>query len=338
MADQTRPLAAAITSYVTSLRTAKPSRHTLLAYEADLRQVAALMTEPADPNSELTLAALNVATLQEAFAAYADTHAKASVVRAWSTWNRLCDHLVVLGWLAGNPMAAVGKPKLPRSVPHAFTDDDMRRLVETVRHGVPVGRGRQPWPQRDYALITTLAVTGLRRSELLALTIGDLEGLPGQMQVAVRHGKGDKYRAVPIDPRLEHLLTGYLVSRWQRFPLKGRSRPDDPWSAPPATPLWLGDQGQPMTSPQLTYLVQRAYRAAGINSQRPPGTLVHALRHTFATSLLENGASAVEVMGLLGHASLQTTQRYLATRPDQLRAAVRSNPIYAQLPNEPSAG
>lgn len=335
MADPTHPLAAAIASFLTSLRTAKPSRHTLLAYEADLRHVAALMREPGNPEAELTVATLNVATLQEAFAAYADTHAKSSVVRAWSTWNRLCNHLVVLGWLAGNPMAAVGKPKVPKSVPHAFTDDDMRRLVETVSRGVPVGRGRERWPQRDYALITTLAVTGLRRSELLALNIGDVEGLPGQMQVAVRHGKGDKYRAVPIDPRLEHLLSSYLTSRWLRFPIKGRVRPDDPWSAPPATPLWLGDQGKPMTSPQLTYLVQRAYRAAGINSQRPPGALVHALRHTFATSLLENGASAVEVMGLLGHASLQTTQRYLATRPDQLRAAVRSNPVYGQLPAAP---
>lgn len=91
-----------------------------------------------------------------------------------------------------------------------------------------------------------------------------------------------------------------------------------------------------MSSPQLTRIVQRAYRAAGINSHRPTGALVHALRHTFATTLIENGATAIEVMGLLGHASLSTTQRYLATRPDQLRAAVAANPLHARIADSTS--
>jgi site-specific recombinase XerD len=78
-------------------------------------------------------------------------------------------------------------------------------------------------------------------------------------------------------------------------------------------------------------LVHRAYRAAGIDSQRAAGAMTHALRHTFATRLVENGASAVELMDLLGHGSLQTSQRYLSTRPENLRAAARSNPVYASL-------
>ena len=97
-----------------------------------------------------------------------------------------------------------------------------------------------------------------------------------------------------------------------------------------------------MTSDQLAHLVERAYRAAGINTRRPEGALVHALRHTFATSLIEHGASLVEVQQLLGHASLATTQIYLATRPDQLRGAVAANPLNTQLhpgtPTDPTPG
>jgi site-specific recombinase XerD len=101
--------------------------------------------------------------------------------------------------------------------------------------------------------------------------------------------------------------------------------------------MWVGDKGTPMSSHQLAHLVERAYRAAGINTRRPEGSLVHALRHTFATSLIEHGASLVEVQQLLGHASLATTQIYLATRPDQLRGAVAANPINTQLhPDTPT--
>lgn len=316
--------------FMTARRSAKPSQHTVAAYAADLRGVAGFMCSDA---AEVPLTGVDARWLQSAFAAFADTRAKASVARAWSTWNQLFQHLVAAGDAPGNPMAAVPKARVPKSAPHAFTESDMAALIDTLANGrIPA---RNPWPIRDYAIITTLAVTGLRRGELLDLTIGDLEGPEGARIIAVRHGKGDKYRAVPVDPRLEALITAYLADRWVRFPSRGRSS-EAPWQVPPRTPLWVGDGGEAMSTGQLARLVERAYRAAGINSHRPPGALVHALRHTFATALIENGATAIEVMGLLGHASLQTTQRYLATRPDQLRDAVRSNPVYSRLP-EPGA-
>jgi integrase/recombinase XerD len=325
-------LPVAIAGFLDHVRAGKPSGHTLTAYAADLRLVSLLLAE--DP-AELTVADLTVSRLSGGFAAYADTHAAASVARAWSTWNRLCARLTLLGALGGNPMDGVARAKVPRPGPHAFTDADMTRLLDTVRSGaVPA---RYPWPDRDLAILGTLAVTGLRRSELLALTLDDLEGQPGARVLAVRHGKGAKFRAIPIGSGLEDLLGAYLAQRWARFPTGGRPRPADPFSAPARCPMWVGDKGTPMSSHQLAHLVERAYRAAGINTRRPEGSLVHALRHTFATSLIEHGASLVEVQQLLGHASLATTQIYLATRPDQLRTAVAANPINTQLqPDTPT--
>lgn len=73
---------------------------------------------------------------------------------------------------------AVGNPKVARSAPHAFTQDDMNQLLQVLEDGkVPA---RPPWPIRGYGIITTLAVTGLRASELLDLSAGDVEGLPDQ--------------------------------------------------------------------------------------------------------------------------------------------------------------
>ena len=336
MADDSTPpvsLDAAIESYLTAYRATKPSAHTIRAYRNDLTGVAELLAVHLDcDTSALMTEDLTGRNLRSAFAMFADNHAKASTSRAWSTWNRLCDHLVIDDVIAGNPMAAVGKPKVPRAAPQSFSEDDITRLLEVLKNGeIPA---RRPWPIRDYAVITTLAVTGLRASEIIDLTLGDVEGKPGERQIAVRHGKGDKYRAVPVDPRLDDLLTAYLEDRWRRFPPRRRSAisPVDPWTAAPRkTALFAGSDGDPLTVGQLSYLVTKAYTTAGINSHRPPGALIHALRHTFATRLIENGVSAIELMGLLGHASLQTTQRYVATRPDHLRSAVTANPAYGLL-------
>jgi len=190
-----------------------------------------------------------------------------------AVWIQLFAHLLAGGVITGNPMGAVPKPKAARGAPAAFTDTDLSALIATLKDGdIPA---RRPWTARDYALVTTLALTGLRRAELLALAVDDVEGSPRERQLAVRHGKGDNYRAIPIQPALEHLIEHYLRERWGPVPDQRRPSPTNPWSAPARTPLWVGDQGRAMTTSQLGHLVQRAYRAAGINSRRPPGALVH---------------------------------------------------------------
>ena len=166
--------------------------------------------------------------------------------------------------------------------------------------------------------MATFAVTGIRLSEALGLTVASLDGPPGQRRLTVV-GKGDRARAVPVWPAHEELLGRYLASRAERFPFHDLDRP--------TTPLFVGHDGRPMTPRQAQYLVERLYVRAGLRASVPPGALVHALRHTFATAALSSGgADVLEVSQLLGHASLDTTRAYLEATADERRDAVRAHP------------
>ncbi len=170
--------------------------------------------------------------------------------------------------------------------------------------------------------MATFAVTGIRLGEALALSVGCLDGPPGERRLTVV-GKGDKARALPLYPALEAVLEAYLASRAARFPSHDLDRP--------TTALFVHHRGQALTARQVQYLIERLYVRAGLRAQVPPGALVHALRHTFATAALEGGANVVEVQQLLGHASLDTTRRYLEATANELRDAVRAHPSHLAL-------
>jgi site-specific recombinase XerD len=138
-------------------------------------------------------------------------------------------------------------------------------------------------------------------------------GRPGERRLEVA-GKGGRPRTVPVEPELDAVIERYLDSRRVRF---GRFTPADP--------LLLDRKGQPMRRGALQYLVRSCYRRAGITDRVPRGAQLHALRHTFATRLAEDGANASEIMRLLGHASLTTSQGYIEVTAAAQRAAVRAN-------------
>jgi integrase/recombinase XerC len=94
---------------------------------------------------------------------------------------------------------------------------------------------------------------------------------------------------------------------------------------------WRIGAGEPLRRGGLQYLVRSCYRRAGIGDRVPRGAQLHALRHTFATRLAEDGANASEIMRLLGHASLTTSQNYIEVTAAQQRAAVRANRTHRAL-------
>ncbi len=177
--------------------------------------------------------------------------------------------------------------------------------------------GGTPGPSGTWRWWPPSVVTGIREGEAVGLTMASLEGTPGARRLQVA-GKGGKTRAIPIEGGLEEVLEAYLATRRARFEHHELDHP--------ATPLFVDVRGRGLSVDQVKYLIEPLYVRAGLRSRVPAGALVHALRHTFATSALEAGADVVELQTLLGHASLDTTRRYLDTTAEGLREVVRGHP------------
>ncbi len=313
------PVKELISEFFLARRPKKHSEHTLAAYQRDFTNIMRALALVLDkPEAEIHIEDLQIRILRRAFAEISH-QSEATIARTWSTWNQLYTFLVADGVVAGNPMAAIEKPRVPKSRPKAITGDDSVLLLLEV-----AAKGRQgarnPWPERDLAVVVVLLTCGLRLAEVLGLTLRSIDGPAGDRVIGVR-GKGNKERTVPLEPEVETIIDAYMESRQRRFP--GR--------IPRDAALFVANSGEPMKRGGLQYLVESLYREAGIRTRVPRGALVHALRHTFATSLARNGATGTELQRLLGHESLATTQRYVDASAREVRAAARSNEAYSAL-------
>ncbi|MUL40630.1 tyrosine-type recombinase/integrase [Streptomonospora sp. PA3] len=313
-------VADAIDEYLTARQPQKPSPHTIAAYRRDLHTLLDHLARAERCRPErLHLADLTPTLLRHAFAAFAADRAPTSVTRAWSTWNGFFGFLVAHNLTDGNPMPAVPRPRTKPHRPKPLIGEDTpEKLLAALAAGCR--RARDPWPQRDFAVLALALLTGLRSAEMLDLTIDSLGGRPGERRIRV-HGKGDTTRSLPIEPPLEALIDDYLASRAARF---GRT---------PAggDPLLVDNRNNALRRGGLQYLVRQCYKHAGVNDRVARGTLVHALRHTFATRLAEDGASVTEIMHLLGHAAITSSQTYIDTTAAAQRDAARSNRTYTAL-------
>ena len=269
-----------------------------------------------DGTAVLHLEDLTKPALRAGFASWAADHATASILRAHSAWTSLFDFLVAEDLIEGNPMAAITKPKPSKSAPRALkAEDAAARLLATAATLDPAARA--PWPERDLALVALFLVSGIREGEAVALNMASITGPSGARRLEVI-GKGDKPRTIPIDPTLDQVLDTYQTTRASRFP--------DADLDHPATPLLVDTQGRGLAAHQISYLIERLYTRAGIRARVPKGAMVHALRHTFATDALQAGADVVELQALLGHASLDTTRRYLDATAEGLRDVIKGHP------------
>jgi integrase/recombinase XerC len=177
----------------------------------------------------------------------------------------------------------VRTPRVRRGLPRPLSENDAARAIEVA------GEHDIEWiAARDTALLTLLYGTGLRISEALSLKRGDVPLAPSLSIV----GKGRKERVVPvIDPVRD------AIAAYERF---------IPFTGARDTPLFLSRRGKPMSAREAQLLMQKLRGALGLSERATP----HALRHSFATHLLENGGDLRAVQELLGHASLSTTQTY----------------------------
>lgn len=284
------------------------SEHTARAYESDLAQFLTASAAaqqrtrpsltPADfspDNVRLFLGALFRDGASRATAAR-----KLAAVRTFGRWLRR------EGVIEGDPSALAGTPSREQKIPVHLSIEEMAKLLETPDRSLPLGR-------RDQAMLELFYASGLRLSELTGL---DLDDLNLNARVVRVLGKGRKERLVPVTQTAADAIRAYLPDRELMVrPSAGPGRSEFVQGRGPGAgvrrlraehPLFVNYRGQRLT-PRSVHRLVRKYVA--LCSTRF-GISPHALRHSFATHLLEGGADVRGIQELLGHAQLSTTQRY----------------------------
>jgi integrase/recombinase XerC len=215
-----------------------------------------------------------------------------------------------------NPARLVSTPKIPKRVPRVLTAEEMNGFLDTLA-GAAAGKKQGPRrknqsaqdakliPCRDRAILELLYASGLRVSELVGLTLGNLDR-PGQMVRVL--GKGRKERVVPYGGKAQQALEAYLPLR-EKLLAHPRTKADP-------TAVFLNHRAGRLTSKSVRVIVKAYARLANVNWNLHP----HSLRHAFATHLLADGADLRAIQELLGHVSLSTTQRYTQASIEQLMA------------------
>jgi len=205
-----------------------------------------------------------------------------------STLGRFLRWLVAEGHL---PAAAFRPPPMPKApprvLPRCLGRDEINLMLSLPDRGDPLG-------MRDLAMLELLYAAGLRRKELAALDLSDLDA--GPCTVRVRDGKAGRQRVVPAGAHAFAVVREYLL----------RSRPLLAESTPPTEALFLTGYGGRFATGSVGHLVKKWLRAAGVN--RTGGC--HFLRHSCATGLLEGGADLRAIQRQLGHSRLDTTAIY----------------------------
>jgi integrase/recombinase XerC len=276
-------------SFLKVLRLEGLSEHTLAAYERDLRgwgdfcRAHYAWDPTATVEAWLRVEPPMVRAWLRTFRRPITRARKVAALRRFNTYI----HRLTGGRSWGFPIDPI---KLHPTLPKALPKQSLLAAYETLDS---LGH---TWPiLRDRLVLELLYGLGLRRSEAATLRLDQIHFSLGQIHIL---GKGQRWRILPLYPRLESLLQTYLTARAQLAP-------SHPY-------LLCTDDGSPIY-PKLIYRIVRRYL----------GTHPHALRHSFATHLLSEGAHVEAVRELLGHASLTTTQKYLAITPTHLKQAYR---------------
>jgi len=271
------------------------SPHTLRAYSSDVEQfIAHLARRGRMKPSGVAVACFDADAVRSFLAELHDRgHARSSAGRRLAALRTFSKYLVREEVLGDDPTALVGAPRRDHTLPAHLATDEMTRLLEAPDVGTAGGR-------RDRAVLELLYASGLRLSELVGLDLEDVN-LPSRI-VRVR-GKGGRERLVPFNRSAADALRAMTSDATRRGAGADRARSRH---ARPRHALFLNARGGRLTSRSVDRIVRRYVREAAIAQGISP----HALRHTFATHLLQAGADLRTIQELLGHARLGTTQRY----------------------------
>jgi len=264
--------------YLDRERNASP--HTIRAYAADLEQFQAHLAEEMGRAGRLDdvdhllirgfLARLHRSGLK-----------KVSAARKLATLRTFFRYLCREGILERNPARALLSPRTERRIPTHLEESEIATLIE-----VP---GETDSARRARAILELLYATGIRCAELVGLDLGDVDLAARTVRVL---GKGSKERVIPFGRPALAAVSAYLLARRN--------------ARPRSQALFVNARGGRLTDRWVRQIVTDRVKQVAMTRRLSP----HALRHSFATHLLERGADLRSIQELLGHASLSTTQRY----------------------------
>ena len=268
------------------------SDNTCLGYKNDLAKLMEFLTpqmEVGDVTKENLLLCIGQLSKQKMSSATVNRFIAA--VRTMFAYAKKFDYI------QKNPALELKTVKLPKKMPRFMTQGEVNELCSE-----PVTK-ELLWGNRDLALFKMLYSSGCRVSEITNLALGDFQD---NYSSAVVTGKGDKQRIVYFDEASVSALRLYLVDRTKVIEQNGIKEPTDK--------LFINQKGEPLTTGGIRYILNRYSGPEGTNHHMNP----HAFRHTFATTMIGNGADVRMVQEMLGHSSISTTQRYTHITTEKL--------------------
>jgi integrase/recombinase XerC len=310
------------------------SANTVKSYGEDVSELLHIMSlRGIDTLSKITVRDLRLWVAHEARG-----HARSTLARKIVSVRRFFDFLVQHGHIPHNPASELVTPKQHQELPRILTEAQAKTMMECAEDSAsdstsegaqcgdasdaPAQREQTTLAvhQRDAALVEILYATGIRISELIGLNLNDINFSNRTLRVM---GKGDKQRVVPFGIPAQHALERWIDEGRQTFVNRGRQSSEghgrhistlhkDRSAAVSA--VFLGVRGGRLGDRQASDIVHAEARRAQVPDISP-----HSLRHSAATHMLDGGADLREVQELLGHASLNTTQRYTHVSIEQLR-------------------
>lgn len=286
-----------IEEFLTYLQAEKRySSHTIKAYHDDIAQFYTYLGTDDEPSSKLFTHQLIrgwTAVLVE------EGLSPRSISRKHSSLSSFFRFLIRKGVLTSNPMVKVTTPKQPKRLATFLEEGKLNSYMDIQDGGDSYER------VRNTAIVELLYATGIRLSELVALTPASVDYSSLQLKVL---GKGSKERFIPLTPHLVNILKQYEEQRGKTFPAAGAK-----------DPLYLTVKGKQIY-PKLVYrIVEAALATGGFTGKRSP----HVLRHSFATHMLNNGADLNAIKDILGHSSLGATQVYTHNTFEKLKKAYK---------------
>lgn len=268
------------------------SENTVLGYKNDLKELQKFLAPTLDIQAitkENLL--LSIGQLSK------EKKAAASVNRFIAAVRTMFSYALKFGYIKRNPALELKTVKLPKRVPNFMTQPEVNQLCEQ-----PVNN-ELLWEKRDHALFTMMYSSGCRISEITNLKLDDFMD---NYHSAIVTGKGNKQRKVFFAQEARNALALYLQDR--KKVLESHN------IAEPTRQVFINQKGYPLSVGGVRFIISKYSGAEGTNHHINP----HAFRHTFATTMIGNGADVRLVQEMLGHSSISTTQRYTHITTERL--------------------